>query len=381
MMTRFWSFRLIFLLILFELRLIVPQINGLLIEEGRRVRVVGDVIKIKQSISNCKAEVGRFLFEIEGKCSFSQRDRISIIGITDRGVTEVFFGQIRLTSAIIDVLEKRGERDVFIDRVPGFFKKIREKIRHRFERILPSFEAGLVSGMITGDKEGLSKDAYQAMIDSGTIHIIVASGYNVMLVAGAVMSLLFWIVKRPRAVAITLITVLMYTLLSGGDPPVVRASIMAGVMLLGEVWGRRSVSWWSLLLAGWIMVMINPLELINASFQLSMAASVGLMVVYPAIMKLFVGKTNRLIELLDRSGLMTTMATMLTTAPIIWWHFSRVSIVGLLSNLLVLPLVSVIMILGMATLIFGPLTAPFLYAAAHWVVVVIEFFSKGRMSL
>jgi len=156
---------------------------------------------------------------------------------------------------------------------------------------------------------------------------------------------------------------------------------MAGVMLLGEVWGRRSVSWWSLLLAGWIMVMINPLELINASFQLSMAASVGLMVVYPAIMKLFVGKTNRLIELLDKSGLMTTMATMLTTAPIIWWHFSRVSIVGLLSNLLVLPLVSVIMILGMATLIFGPLTAPFLYAAAHWVVVVIEFFSKGRMSL
>jgi len=175
----------------------------------------------------------------------------------------------------------------------------------------------------------------------------------------------------------TLVSVVLYTLLAGGDPPVVRAAIMAGVLLIGGVLGRKSVSWWSLLLAGWVMVMIEPEILTNASFQLSMGASVGLMIVYPMIMSMSVMKSNRLIELSDKLGIMTTVSTMMTTAPIIWWHFGRFSAVALLSNVLILPFVSVIMILGVMTLVLGGLTAPFLYAASHWVVMVIEFFARG----
>ncbi|KKT37502.1 MAG: internalization-related competence protein ComEC/Rec2 protein [Candidatus Collierbacteria bacterium GW2011_GWF1_44_12] len=373
----FWFIRIAVLLFILELRLFNSQVEGLSMVKGRKVRVTGNIDKISRNVSNCKIDVGDFWFEIEGWCRFSQGSVISVIGTIDRSVTDMFFGQMRLTSALIDDSNIEVVVTQEDDKKPGVFQVLREKIRHRFIRVLPVFEAGLVSGMITGDKEGLSRSAYQLMIDSGTIHIIVASGYNVMLVAGTLMSGLFWLLKRSRAMIFTLVSVVLYTLLAGGDPPVVRAAIMAGVLLIGGVLGRKSVSWWSLLLAGWVMVMIEPEILTNASFQLSMGASVGLMIVYPMIMSMSVMKSNRLIELSDKLGIMTTVSTMMTTAPIIWWHFGRFSAVALLSNVLILPFVSVIMILGVMTLVLGGLTAPFLYAASHWVVMVIEFFARG----
>ena len=134
------------------------------------------------------------------------------------------------------------------------------------------------------------------------------------------------------------------------------------------------MAWWSLLLAGWVMVMADPYILESISFQLSMAASVGLMMVYPALVSLSVMKGYRSIEMLDRVGVMTTLATMITTSPVIWWHFGRVNLIGLVSNVLVLPLVPLIMILGVLVLPLGMIAAPFLYAVAHWVSVVAYWF-------
>jgi len=331
---------------------------------------------MSQTVSNCKVEINQFIFEIPGWCRFSRGDRIGVIGNVDRRLIDMFLGQIRLNSAQIDKSDLEITSVVEMHNKPGFFQQLREKIRYKFRRILPSFEAGLVSGMIQGDKEGLTGESYRQMIESGTIHIVVASGYNVMLVAGTMMSSLLWMMKRSWATAVAMLGVWLYVLLAGGDPPVVRAAIMASVVMLGGVSGRKVVVWWVLVLAGWVMMVIEPMILIEPSFQLSMAASVGLMVVYPALMKWFDSKNIRLIELFDQFGLMTTVSTMMVTAPILWWHFQRFSLVSVASNLLVLPFVSVIMLLGVLSLVPGELTAPFLYASSHWVVTVIEFFAR-----
>jgi len=376
MKKKTWLFRVVVLLILLEMRLAMPQMDAYKYKTDVKVRVTGNIDNISQTGSNCKVDMGEFWFETEGKCLFSQRQKISVIGRTQRGVIDLFFGRIRLLDAIIDDSEKKLNGGGGEESVTGFFPAFREKIREIYQSILPYDEAGLVAGMVTGDKMGLSRGFYQQMVDSGTIHIVVASGYNVMLVAGAVMSGLFWAFRRSVATMITLGVMLGYVLLAGGEAPVVRAGVMAAVLYLGELLGRRGVSGWTLLLAGWAMIMVEPQIIEKASFQLSMMASVGLMVIYPKLMRLIDTEKYRLIGFLDKIGMMTTFSTMLTTAPVIWWHFNRVNLIGLLSNVLVLPLVPGVMVLGALALPFREIAAPFLYALSHGMIVIIRFFGK-----
>jgi len=366
--------RVLILLVLFELRLLPGQITGLLYPLGGLVRITGNANKIVRNVSNCEVEVGVFSAKIEGFCKFSQGRKIRLIGRLERGLTEMFWGRLRLSDAKIDEFENNDLDDLVDSRDQVFFTKFREKIRVIFSRLLPGDEASLVAGIVIGDKEAIGESFYRRMINSGTIHIVVASGYNVMLLSGFVMSTLFWLIRRPKATIVAVALVWFYAALSGGDPSIVRASVMAMILLIGEALGRRSVSWWSLVMAGWLMIMIEPRVLMSVSFQLSMAASVGLMVVYPQLVRWSVIQNSRLMVFLDRVGLMTTVSTMVTTAPFIGWYFGRVSLVGLVSNILVLPFVPPVMILGAATIVFGGLTAPFLYAFAHWIVVVIGWF-------
>ena len=366
--------RVLILLVLFELRLLPGQINGFLYPLGGWVRVTGNANKIIRNVSNCEVEVGAFSAKIEGYCRFSQGSEVRLIGRLERGLTEMFWGRLRLSDAKIDVFENIEFGGLSDSHDRAFFDRLREKIRVIFTRLLPGEEASLVAGIVMGDKEAIGESFYQRMIQSGTIHIVVASGYNVMLLSGFVMSILFWLLRRPKATIVAVALVWFYAALSGGDPSIVRASVMAMILLIGEALGRRSVSWWSLVIAGWLMIMIEPRVLTSVSFQLSMAASVGLMVVYPQIMRWSVIQNSRLIVLLDRVGLMTTVSTMVTTAPFIAGHFGRVNLVGLISNIFVLPFVPPVMILGATTIVFKGLTAPFLYAFAHWIVVVIGWF-------
>ena len=363
------------LLVLLELRLLPLQLEKLAIENGRRIRISGYVDKTTQSISKCKASVGGFSMEIEGKCPFSQRDRIRLIGTTKKGVIEVFLGQMELADAQIDSFERSKPVLNWWGRLLMFLAGLREKIRDIYYRLLPADEAGLVSGIVWGDKEAIGRGFYQQMIDSGTVHIVVASGYNVMLLAGFLMSCLFWLMRRRVATCYAVAAMAGYALLSGAQPAIVRASIMATVLLTGEALGRRGVTWWSLLLAGWVMMVIEPEVILSVSFQLSMAASAGLMLVYPVLVRWYEIKNSRLIEWADRLGVLTTVATMMTTAPFIWYYFGRINIIGLLSNVFVLPLVPPVMILGAATLVLRDLSAPFLYALTHLMVLSIEWFA------
>ena len=362
------------LALLLEVRLITGQAESVNIGSGRLVRVTGNINNISQMGTKCVIRISEYWVEVNDFCQFSQGQKIKVVGKTKVGVIDIFLGRLWLSDALIDNLDDQDEPSPQKANIQFFLKPIREKIGMIYARILPSDEAGLTSGIVLGDKEALGRDFYQQLINSGTVHIVVASGYNVMLVAGTIMSGLFWLLKRAKATIVGLSVMWFYALLSGAEPSVVRASIMVTILLTGGVLGRRSMAWWSLLLAGWVMVMADPYILESISFQLSMAASVGLMMVYPALVSLSVMKGYRSIEMLDRVGVMTTLATMITTSPVIWWHFGRVNLIGLVSNVLVLPLVPLIMILGVLVLPLGMIAAPFLYAVAHWVSVVAYWF-------
>ena len=363
--------RVLILFLFLLLRVILNVIQTFSYHDSYRIRVFGSINKIEQYTSNCNIYVGRFLIEKQGFCNFSQGARISVIGTYKRRVIDVFYGNLWLSDAVIDT---SLTDDSHINKSlvwTGVFRLFREKISYIYSQYLPSREAALVAGIVLGDKKGISGDFYKEMLSSGTVHIAVASGYNVMIVGGTVLSILFWKLRRRTATVVAIVVMLLYSLLTGAEPPVMRAFVMAAMLFVGASIGRKQVTWWALLLTAWVMLLTDISIIKSISFQLSVMASIGLMVIEPLIMRYIDTLNSKLLQLISTLGLVTTMATMVTTAPIIWWHFGRFTLNGFIGNTLILPLVPILMFFGAVMIITGPMMSLPVYLLSHLMVLII----------
>ena len=361
-----------FLLLVLFLRLVIGGLMSMGVEKGRVVRVEGEVNKVYQKGSKCLVGVERFRVEIEGSCEFSRRDRVELSGKTEQGVIDWFLGRIWLKEgAKVELLketenEKRGSRGVGV-----VLEGWRENLASVAVRLLPQKEAGLTAGIVLGEKMRLGRDFYEQLVETGTVHVVVASGYNVMVVGEMVMEAGVWVAKRTVMVWLAVGTMLVYALMAGGEAPVMRAVIMGMILLVGKAWGRQSKSGRGLFLAVWLMVMLRPEILEEVSFQLSVAASWGLIWVEPRLRGWLEGLGwGEGWKHLLRSELLPTVAAQITTTPIIWYYFGRVSWISPLVNVLVLPLVPLLMAGGGLMLFLGKLWLPLGRLVAWWVYAV-----------
>ncbi len=342
---------------------------------GDQLSVTGNIIKRNQNDTKCIFLIGRFLIEKEGICAGAIGTKIRVTGIIQKGVIDSFLGRLSLISAKIDQTEKDSRNQEFENSRSGWMVYFRENLISVYKTFLPEPEAGLVAGIILGYKKDIGREFYQEMVKSGSVHIAVASGYNVLLVGGVILSLSFWLFKRREATLVALGVMVFYAVLAGGDPPVIRAVWMAGFIYFAQLIGRASLSAWILALTATVMFIFEPTLLTDPSFQLSIAASLGLIVLEPWLTKKLKGWTDeRLIEAIANLGIMTTVATMMTTAPVLWFQFGRMSLIGLVSNILILPVVPPIMMLGSGMLLLPGLFSGPVYALAHFLVMVIKFF-------
>jgi competence protein ComEC len=344
-------------------------------DEGKLVKVTGKVDKVDQNVSMCIVFVGKFYGKFMEKCQFRVGDRVEIVGKVNVGLIDGVMGRIWLDKAAIGLVFSGGVGEGVL------FNNWRGEMVSVLRRIMPIKEAALVGGIVLGDKSGIDREFYEAMIRSGTVHIIVASGYNVMIVGGTVLSVLLYFLKRKWASFGAVGVMVFYAFLAGGEPPVLRAVVMGGVIFLGSVLGRRSIAWWSLLLTSWLMVMVEVSLLESVSFQLTVAATFGLLVVEPKIRRWLEDREGWWVRSLLRSEFLPTLSASVATFPIIFWHFGRVGWWGLLTNLLVLPLVPVVMLLGGISLVLGLVWLPLgqvvgwgAYGLAHLVAVIVEMF-------
>lgn len=370
------KWRLILLIILIIFRFFLGWFETSDYGHNTVISVTGNIDNIYQKDTECIIVVGRFWSVSRSKCSFSQNQRVRIVGTPYRGVIDLFFGRLWLNSAELSIID---DSSIEVFRKSDFtsnFEVVREKIVDIYRVTLPEPESSLVAGIILGYKKDIGQDFYEQMVKSGTIHIAVASGYNIMLVGGTVLSVCFWFLKRKWASVVAVGMMILYAIGAGGEPPVVRAVIMAGAVYVAFVIGRKAVSWWILLITGWLMIMFEPLIILSVSFQLSMAASVGLMVIEPWANKWLSKRSEKLTEVLSGSGFLTSVSTMMLTMPIIWWNFGRVSLIGIFSNILILPLVPILMITGALMQVLPSIFSWPSYAVAHWMVGVIRFFGS-----
>ncbi|RMF27681.1 MAG: ComEC family competence protein, partial [Chloroflexi bacterium] len=242
-------------------------------------------------------------------------------------------------------------------------------------RLLPDPEAALLTGILLGVDTGLPRRLSDDFSATGTTHIIAISGFNISLITGLLMGTLGRLLGRRWATGPAIVAVLLYTILVGADAAVVRAALMGVLYILGRRLGRPTWAVNSLAVAVLGMSLLDPFVLWDVGFQLSVAATLGLMVYTPPLeggtrrlLTRWLSETqaDRVIGLIGEALLVTT-AAQITTTPILLYHFHRLSPVTLLTNFLILPAQQGVMLWGGTALLLAfvwfPLGQPVAWVA------------------
>ncbi len=247
-----------------------------------------------------------------------------------------------------------------------FFLGFKRRAQSIIARILPEPQAALLTGILLGVETGIPEDLMDDFSATGTTHIIAISGFNITIISGIFAGLARKGFGQKRSVWVAIAGVALYTLFVGASAAVVRASLMGILYLLSLHLGRATFAPASIAAAAFGMTLQNPHVLWDVGFQLSFAATVGL-VLYtqplergleriltrftaPQRAKQIVGWVNE--------ALIVTLAAQITTTPIILGYFGRLSLITLVTNLLILPVQSWLMIWGGVATLLGLILLP-----------------------
>jgi len=252
----------------------------------------------------------------------------------------------------------------------------RQKILDFFTDCLPQPHAALVAGVVLGSKSGLPDSFYTKLKDTGTIHVVVASGMNVTLVAGFLLSSALTITSRKKAVILSLVGIWLYSILSGFDAPIIRASIMGTIAFSAQGLGKLYNAVRALIISALLMLLVNPGWLTDLGFILSFVATASLMLFESRVANLL-----RFVPKIIRENLSTTIAAQIGVAPILFVTFGQFNILSPLINALILwtipPMTIIGMLVGTLALVL-PQIAKFIillvYPLTTWFVKVVELF-------
>ena len=268
---------------------------------------------------------------------------------------------------------------------------LKERALANVYELFPDPEASLLAGILLGVGTGMPRDLQQAFKDTGTTHIIAISGFNITIIAGLFISLFGNLFGKTRGAVAAVIGIAIYTILVGADAAVVRAALMGGIGLLGRQIGRRQGGINSLLFVAVVMAIINPLVLWDVGFQLSFAATLGLILYANPLAEWFVRQASRVTSEENAKRLagpvgeyiLFTLAAQLTTIPIMAYHFGRISLISFLANPFILPVQPAVMIVGGVALIFsliyfplGKILAMLAWPFTTYTIRAVEFFDR-----
>jgi competence protein ComEC len=233
----------------------------------------------------------------------------------------------------------------------------RDSLIYVVNQSLPGTEAGLLNGMLWGDKSGFSKDFYNQLKNSGLVHLVVVSGSNIILVFKSLVESLAKLLGRKKAIGIGFVVVLGYLEIVGWEVPVIRAMILVSVMYWAQILGRKYNLVRGLALSVLIIVLAWPGSLGEVSFWLSFMAFVGVVTCpWKGILA---------------SGFWVS----LWISPIMGLFFGKINLVGPISNMLVILVVETVTVVGFMGTFLG-LVVPVLGKMVLWSIwPLLKYFS------
>ena len=271
----------------------------------------------------------------------------------------------------------------------GIINRIREWILASFRAHLSEGSAALASGFLIGETHDIPEGVYQAFRRTGTLHLLAVSGSNVAMVLIVVVWLLRWVpLGRIIRLGLLIGVIIIFSHLSYNQPSVIRASIMAALMLIGRALYRRADLNNIIATAAVVLILYDPGNLFDIGFQLSFVVTWALVLFLPEFNRWFASvRLSRMVTyvLLVASS---SIVAALVSAPITLHYFGQTSLVTAASNLVVVPLVSVVVV-GLVILIvmqlIMPAAAAWLGAIIDWVLsltyAAVEWFSRGEVEL
>jgi competence protein ComEC len=264
--------------------------------------------------------------------------------------------------------------------------ELRLKMERIINEIIPAPESALANGLLFGGSVRLSEELQDAFSRTGMTHIVAVSGYNVSIIIAVVMGLLIYSgFHRIYAVFGAVSAVLFFVAIIGFPSSGVRAAIMGIMVLVAAIFGRITHAYSAIVFVAAAMLFFNPLLLrYDVGFQLSFLATLGIISVYSLIESYFIRKKMAL-GLLE--VLLLTIAAQIFVIPVIAYHFHTFSLVSLIVNLLVLPIIPFTMffvaLMIPLSFIFHPLATIsgwIAYALLSYEVFVIRQFAQYDLS-
>ena len=265
----------------------------------------------------------------------------------------------------------------------GFLFSIKHRFLESLGKILPEPHASFLAGILVGVKHALGDEWLARFRDVGLIHVVVLSGYNITIVADFVLKIFSFIPLMSRSLLFSLggFSIVLFAIMVGGSSTVIRAAVMALIVILAKATGRTYGVKRALLIAAVAMVAWKPRSLMfDASFELSFLATIALIYVSPII--------EARIKILEnwpiiKSIFISTISTQIIVLPLILYKIGVASLIAPITNLIILPLIPLTMILGFLAGIVGMLTpiiaTPFAfstYVLTGFELAVVKWFSE-----
>ncbi len=231
--------------------------------------------------------------------------------------------------------------------------RLRMAASGRIQAVLPGDTGGFAAAVTTGDRSAISQQALQDLRASNTAHLLAISGLHMGLLCGFVFAAIRILVALVPPVALrvdarkvaalaALLAGAVYLALSGGNVATQRAFIMAAAALIAVFLGRRAISLRSVAMAATAVLVLQPESLLGPGFQMSFAATTGLVAVYGATRGRRLPLPKGVLAVL--AVLSSSAIAGIATAPVGAAHFNTLSSYGLIANFASVPLMGVLVI-------------------------------------
>jgi competence protein ComEC len=356
---------------------------------NRNVEISGQIVSVPKNYEkfktfNLETEKGEvFLVKVSYYEQLNYQDQISVFGI----IKPVSFQNAYLKKdgvlGVIDFpkINFKKEAEGFL--IKKFLYSLRESMAQVYKMTLENDKSALITGILLGQQSADFSPAFrQSMKNSGTTHITALSGYNITILISALFLILSFVFSRKITFVFCLIAIALFVIMTGAQSSVVRAAIMGSLVILAQRFSRVYSFKQAMAFSAFLMILTNPLILkFDVGFILSFLSLAGITYLAPILSTYL--KTSKVWLDKVKSLFFETFSAQIAVLPVLSAYFGGFSLSGLISNVLILPLIPTTMAIGffvgLVGIIWMPLAKVFLWPLSFILEVevkIIKFFGS-----
>ncbi len=310
------------------------KLQGILYFQGDQIPGKGDLIFIHKKIYRVK-----LLSNNNFSSYLVSRGIHYTSGASDNDITFLQKNKVSLDGVSSDIV--------------SFDTSVQKNIIMRIDSIFQKPAAGVIKALFTGNQNYVDKNVILAYRNSGVLHTLAASGMHVGIFAAIPAFLLLPFFRKNIALLGSFLSVIFYLYITDLPISLIRAVIMFGFFYLQSLLFRSKNILNNLLLTGSVILVISPWEIFSPGFQLSFGATAGIIIFY----KQYVKSLKNLPSFITGT-IAVTLSAQVFTIPIIIFHMNQLNTAGIVSNVLIIPLISIIMGASLFSILISFISIP-----------------------